>query len=76
MIRRLGKALWAILTDTFCNHEWETVEEFYVWKDDLWKTEHLTHHKIKPAENFTCKGKIYHQKCVYCQEMRQERVEI
>lgn len=76
MIKSLGRALWSFLTNEWCQHEWETVEEFYIWKDAFWNIEHLTHEKIQPSNNFACKGKVYHQKCIHCGEMRQERVNI
>jgi hypothetical protein len=76
MIRGFGKAIWALLTNEWCRHEWETVEEFYLWKDDFWKTEHLTHEKVKPEGSFVCKGKVYHQRCYLCRDIRQERIEI
>jgi hypothetical protein len=50
MIKSLGRVLWAFITDTWCRHEWENVEEFFIWKHDLWGTEHLTSTPTQPSE--------------------------
>lgn len=76
MIKSLGRVLWAFITDTWCRHEWENVEEFFIWKHDLWGTEHLTSAPTQPGISFAKKGKVYHQRCAHCGEMRSERISI
>lgn len=77
MMKSIGRAFWAIFTDTWCNHEWETMAAFVIWQDTFWKTEHLKPvgmDDTQPATNFARVGIVYHQKCLQCGELRTERL--
>ena len=71
------RVLKAFLTDTWCNHNLEIIEEWYVWWDPIFAVEILSKDGENPPEGkgrFRLTGKVYHQLCSQCQEIIKTKV--